>query len=278
MSAHCRRAPRNKGVGGVSGNLWISASGMETRSWQIAALANDVANTDTAGFKAQLPVSAAVAPLAAYPGGLAGGGAAPGAVLAGGGVVPLSLRVDFSQGPLQHTGRPLDLAIVGNGLFTLRNAAGTTVYSRQGAFLVDAAGHLVDGAGRQLLGLQGKPLTLPAGATAVAVDRTGGVSALVGGHRQTVGQVGLSVPADPQGLTGSGPGVWQAGPASGAVAVLPPGTGAAGHLASGFLEQSNASLTTLLPSLLSAQRAYQMNARAFSVGLQVWNLANQLLA
>ncbi len=262
----------------MSGNLWISASGMETRSWQISGLANDIANTDTPGFKAQLPVSGEAAPRAAYPGGVAGGPAAPGAVLAGGGVVPLSLRVDFSEGPLQHTGRPLDLAVVGNGLFALRDAAGATVYTRQGAFSVDAAGHLVDGAGRLLLGLGGKPLTLPAGATGVSVDRAGVVSALVGGRSQTVGHLGLAVPADPQGLTGAGPGVWRAGPAAGAVAMLSPGSGAAGHLAGGFLEQSNASLTTLLPSLLSAQRAYQMNARAFSVGLQVWNLANQLLA
>ncbi len=251
---------------------------METRAWQMDALANDVANTDTAGFKAQLPVGAAVAPQAAYPGGLASGPAAPGAVLSGGGVVPQALRVDFSEGPLQHTGRPLDLAIVGNGLFALRNAAGATVYTRQGAFLVDAAGNVVDAAGRRLLGLGGHPLTLPAGAASVAVDRGGAVSALVGGHRQTVGQLGLSVPADPQGLTGAGPGVWHAGAAAGAVAVSAPGSGAAGHVASGFLEQSNASLTTLLPSLLSVQRAYQMNARAFSVGLQVWNSANQLLA
>lgn len=258
------------------GNLWVSASGMQTDSWRITALANDIANVNTPGFQALLPGTTNTAPLAVYAAGLAGGAPAVGAVLAGGGTTPAGLRLDLTPGGVRPTGRPLDVAVQGAGFFALRTAAGQTVYTRAGRFFVDGAGGVVDGAGRALLDAQGRAIRLPPGAAGPEVSAAGEVTALVGGKRQGIAQIGLVLPTNAQGLVGVGVGTLAATPAAGPLHTFTPGRGPAGALQSGVLEGSNASLATLLPSLLSAQRAYQINARAFAVGLQMEQLTNQL--
>ena len=75
-----------------------------------------------------------------------------------------SSTLDSSQGPLQHTGRGFDLAIVGRGGFTVRDASGIIRESRSGSFSRDANGHLVDGRGATLLGTHG-PIVASADAT-----------------------------------------------------------------------------------------------------------------
>lgn len=260
----------------MPGEIWVSASGMQTDAWRIDALANDIANVDTVGFKAQLPSSGNSAPGSAYPAGLAVGPAIAPDVLAGGGVRPLGLRLDMSQGAATLTNRPLDLDIAGGGLFALQDPGGTTLYTRNGRFFVDANGALVDAQGRSLLSLQGQSIHVPSGASDVQVSDTGEISAMIGGKRIAVAQIGLVISTDSQGLQGLGVDTWEATPAAGALTTVAPGTGAAGRLQSGALEGSNADLSALLPDLLTAQRAYQMNSRAFGVGLQLWTLANQL--
>jgi flagellar basal-body rod protein FlgF len=77
-----------------------------------------------------------------------------------------------AQGPLRHTGRAFDLAIVGSGSFRLRDAHGRVIATRSGAFIRDRFAHLVDDAGRTLLGVRG-PVRLPQGAS---IDRNGTIS------------------------------------------------------------------------------------------------------
>jgi len=260
----------------LAGNIWVSASGMETESWRINAFANDIANVNTTGFKAQLPLSTNIAPGAAYPAGLAVGPGVPPTVLAGGGASPTAILQDMSQGAPTITGRPLDLYIAGNGFFAVQPPGGATVYTRDGRFSPNAAGTLVDGQGRDLLGLNSQPIQLPQGASGVQVASDGQVTAVVGGVTKQVGQIGLTLPAAPQGLQGSGAGAWVATPSAGTLTTVTPGQGQAGTLHSGMLEGSNSDLASLLPGLLSAQQAYAMNSRALGVSLQMWSLDNQL--
>ena len=68
--------------------------------------------------------------------------------------VTIERRTSHEQGALQHTGRPYDLAIVGDGAFHVRDANGQVVATRDGAFTPDRDGILRDDAGRVLLGAQ----------------------------------------------------------------------------------------------------------------------------
>jgi flagellar basal body rod protein FlgG len=80
-----------------------------------------------------------------------------------------SSSLDATQGALKHTGRNFDLAIVGAGSFTVRDADGALLQTRSGSFDRDASGHLVDASGRVLMGLRG-PIVASADA---AIDARG---------------------------------------------------------------------------------------------------------
>ena len=264
----------------MGGQIWVSAAGLETRSSEVDTLAQDIANVNTPGFKALLPLDTNMAPQPVYPAGLSVGPAVPPNVLAGGGAAPIASDVDWSEGSLAQTGQPLDLAIVGPGLFMLRDAAGHTEYARGGSFQLDSAGHITDADGRLLLDDNGQPITLPPGSGSpdVHADGTLTVAAAAGGSSpSTVARLGLAFPTAPQGMQQSGFGVWAAGPGAGPVVTAAP-DGTSTRIQSGVLEDSNSDLTVLLPRLLAAQQAYAANARGVSVGLQLWQLTNQLRA
>lgn len=259
----------------MAGGMWVAAAGLQATTWAIDALANDVANVDTAGFKAVLPDVSSIAPGANYPAGLAVGPNVQPQVLGGGGAEPLRLLLDTAQGPLQQTGDPLNLAVNGPGYFSLQGS-NAVVYTRAGAFSLDANRTVVDGQGQPLLDAKGKPLVVPAGATGLAVSQTGVLSATVGGQPQTVGQIGLAMIPDPQQLVGLPGGDWSAPAAAGTIAIVTPGSGGSGPLASGYLEDSNVSLAQVLPDLLAAERAYQLNAQALSASTSMATKTNQL--
>ena len=259
----------------MAGGMWVAAAGLQATNWAIDALANDVANTDTAGFKAVVPDISSLAPGAEYPAGLAGGPNVQPQVLAGGGAVPLSLILDNTEGPLQQTGNPLDLAINGPGYFAVQSAGGVR-YTRAGAFTLDANRTVVDGQGQPLLDTAGKPLVVPAHASALAVSAQGVLSATVGGQPQRVGQIGVAMIPDPQQLVGVPGGDWSAPAAAGTITSVTPGSGGSGLLASGYLEDSNVSLAQVLPDLIAAERAYQLNAQALASSNTLATKTNQL--
>ena len=262
----------------MAGEIWVSAAGLQARTQEIDTLANDVANLDTTGFKALMPEPTDTAPLAAYPAGLSVGPANPLAVFADGGSIAAATELDLSEGGLQTTNRALDVAIVGPGFFALRdpaNPTGAPVYTRAGRFFVDSGGGIVDAEGRSLLGVGGNPLRLPAGAFAPRILPDGTVSASTASGPVTVGRIGLASPTNPQGLVGSGFGAWGQGPTVGNVPIAAPDVRRS-RLQAGALEQSNTALSAVLPQILEAQRAYEANARALSVGMQLWSMSNQL--
>jgi flagellar basal body rod protein FlgG len=90
-------------------------------------------------------------------------------LLTAGGVAMKRVR-STQQGPLRHTGRPYDLAIVGSGTFRVRDTARHVTATRSGAFMRDRFTRLVDDMGRVLLGTRGA-ICVPDGAT-IAADGT----------------------------------------------------------------------------------------------------------
>jgi len=82
---------------------------------------------------------------------------------------------DFSEGPLEQTGNPLDLAISGNGFFTIQTNTGNR-YTRNGHFELDQTGQLVTKAGDPVLTDSGNPIFFAPGDTKIAVAKDGTVS------------------------------------------------------------------------------------------------------
>ena len=150
-----------------------SMSGMLGYQNMLDVTANNIANAETNGFKtSRVEFSDQFYNLIQSPVPASGstGGTNPSQV--GNGVQVAAVSVQFTQGPIQPTGRDLDLAITGNGFFTLRDPGKTTFYSRVGSFSFDGGSPrtLVDNAtGFQVLNTKGDKIspveTLPATAT-----------------------------------------------------------------------------------------------------------------
>ena len=142
--------------------LNIAASGMVAEQVQEDQLANDLANTQTPGYK---PASTVQTSFGALLLANTATGAGIGSINAG--VEAQKGRTDLTQGTLSNTGRPLDFAISGSGFFAVQTANGVQ-YTRNGQFSVNAQGLLVDQAGEQVLSPAGAPIRVGASNTVPA--------------------------------------------------------------------------------------------------------------
>ncbi len=200
---------------------------------EMQAIANNIANMSTTGFRAERVI------FAEYLSPLPGSGAS------------LSMghararMADPSQGGLVPTGGRFDFAIEGEGFFQLDTAAGPRL-TRAGAFLRSAGGELVAADGARLLDTGGAPVLVPAGARAIALAADGTLSA----DGQPLARIGLVRPVDPAGPTRA-EGTRLAAP--GGVAPVE-----GGRLVQGFVEESNVDPVAELARMIAVQRAYEL--------------------
>jgi flagellar basal-body rod protein FlgG len=237
--------------------LYTAAAGMAAQQVKLDAIGNDLANLSTTGYKG---TRVAFSDLLYSPVRLAGTETTSGA-----GAAARLLGRSGAQGPLQETGRPLDLAIEGEGFFQVVRANGTTALTRDGAFGVDARGQLTNAEGNRL----SPPITLPAGVSAgslrVAADGTITTS---GGRR--LGQIKLVTVPSPDHLLAAGANLFEATSASGEPRA------ARAAIRQGALEQSNVDLGHEMVDLTGTERSYQLASSAIQTESQMMSIANQL--
>lgn len=244
----------------------LSRAGMLRQQQALDAVAHNVANTGTAGFKATRAALESGDPPA--------GTTAP---TTGTDTPPLTARMMvgklFTQGPIQDTGVATDMAIDGEGFFVVRQPDGTEGYTRNGSFKVDADGRLTDAAGRRVQ----PEVTLPPTAADLRVNAEGAVTVrMPGGVRQEVGRLQLAQFANPNGLLAGSDGIYTATAASGDAQLVTPGQNGAGTVRGGALEGANTDITEQLTNLIAAQRAYQLNTSAFRTSDDMLRMAAQL--
>jgi flagellar basal body rod protein FlgG len=217
--------------------FYTALSGIMSSMTRQAVVADNIANANTVGFKQsrttqddfELQVINSIGPELG---------------LLGTGAVPTNLKLDISQGPLEATGVPTDLAVEGDGLFTVRTGNGVA-YTRAGDFLVDVTGTLVTEQGYPVLDTAGRPIQ-PGQDFTVSSDGT----VVPGGQR--IALVGWP----PGGATRLGENLYSAG------GQLAPATG---KIHQGMLEHSNTDLAVAMTELISLQRNFQMSSRALSL-------------
>jgi flagellar basal-body rod protein FlgG len=181
---------------------------------------------------------------------------------------------NFTQGTLQQTGNSFDIAIKGQGFFQVQMPDGTTGYTRDGAFQVDANGALVNSAGYAV-----QPgITVPANAQSVTVGSDGTVSATIPGQvaPQVLGQLQLASFVNPAGLESRGGNLYAETAASGAPNAGAPTTGGLGAVQSGWVEGSNVNVVEELVAMIATQRAYELNSKAVQTSDQMLQRLGQL--
>ncbi len=257
-------------------SLWIAKTGMEAQQTALDAISHNLANTATNGYKRGHAVfedliyqnlrqtGANNAEQAALPTGLQ----------VGLGVRPVAMARNFSQGNLQQTGSNLDMAVRGNGFFQIQLPDGSTGYTRDGAFQVDANGALVNNAGYAV-----QPgITVPANALSVSIAADGTVNATVPNQvaPQALGQLQLVSFINPAGLESRGGNLFGETAASGTPNAGAPNSAGLGALQQGFVEGSNVNVVEELVSMIATQRAYELNSKAIQTSDQMLQRLGQL--
>ena len=257
-------------------SLWIAKTGMEGQQTKLDAIANNLANVGTNGFKR----AGVVFEDLMYQNLRAAGSATseqsqlPTGLQVGLGVRVAASSRNFSQGSLQQTTNNLDVAIKGQGFFQIQLPDGSTGYTRDGAFQVDANGQLVTSAGYPV-----QPgITIPANAQNVSVARDGTVNVSVPGQvaPQALGQLQLVSFVNPAGLDPRGGNLFSETAASGTPNAGAPGANGLGSLQQGFVEGSNVNVIEELVSMIATQRAYELNSKAVQTSDQMMQRLAQL--
>jgi flagellar basal-body rod protein FlgG len=257
-------------------SLWIAKTGMEGQQTKLDAVSNNLANVGTAGFKRAGVVfedlmyqtlRAAGAPTSEQ-------SQLPTGLQVGLGVRAAATTRNFAQGTLSSTGNQFDLAVEGNGFFQVTLPDGTTGYTRDGAFQLDANGQLVTAGGNAV-----QPgITIPANARTVTIGKDGTVSVTVPGQTAPVaaGQIQLAAFINPGGLEPLGGNLFAETAASGTPSAGAPGSSGLGSLRQGYVEGSNVNVVEELVTMIATQRAYELNSKAIQTSDQMLQRLGQL--
>lgn len=257
-------------------SLWIAKTGLDAQQTQMDAISNNLANVGTTGFKRG---RVAFEDLLYQNVRQAGANTSqqtqlPTGLQLGTGVRPTATVRMHTQGNLQKTENPLDLAVNGQGFFQIQLPDGTTGFTRDGSFHVDSNGQIVNGSGFAL----SPAITVPPGALSVTIGQDGTVTVTVAGQvaPQNVGQVQLASFANPAGLESRGQNLFVETAASGTPNANTPGTNGLGLLQQGYLETSNVNVVEELVSMIQTQRAYEINSKAIQTSDQMLGRLSQL--
>lgn len=238
--------------------IYTAMSGASAAANRQAVLSNNLANTSTNGFRAELATYRAVP--------VRGDGSTT-RVLA---LEATAGHLD-TPGPLQRTGRNLDVATTGNAWLTVQGLDGTEAYTRNGAFEVSSAGTLVTGNGLTVMS-DGGPITIPDGAE-VAIGFDGTITAKVGNQPPSaVGRLKMVTPTIDDPLKRSDDGLFRATSGD------PLPTDATAKLTAGALEGSNVNAIETMVGMIQTARQFEVQMRLLQTAESNDRSAGQLLS
>jgi flagellar basal-body rod protein FlgG len=238
----------------MANGIYSAAAGMAAQQTRLDAIANDLANVSTTGYKSERVGFRDLV----Y-------GVEQG-VAVGSGSAAVDAGRSFATGSIEDSSNPLSLAIEGPGFFQVKRPDGTTALTRAGNFQLDANGSLVTTDGDQLV----PPIKVPKGTQPGDVSIASNGTVTVAG--KSVGAIKLvDVPA-PNALLSVGSNLFAATQASGAPAAAARGT----LVHQGQLEASNVDVAESMTALLDAQQTYQLSSRALQTQDQLLSMANDL--
>jgi len=257
--------------------LDIAASGIQAQQTSVDVVSNNLANVSTTGYKREFAQFSDLLYQNLTRVGTTSsdtGTIIPSGIQLGLGTQLKSISRDLSQGIPQSTAAPLDLAVSGLGYFQITLPNGSTAYTRDGTFQVSPTGEIVTADGYPLT----PNITIPQDAISVSINTSGVVEATIPAQidPSTLGQIQLASFINPNGLQATGSNLLLETQASGAPVTGTPGIDQFGTIQQGFLETSNVNPVTEITSLITAQRAYEMNTKVLTAQDQMMQTLNQV--
>jgi flagellar basal-body rod protein FlgG len=257
--------------------LSIASTGMLAQQLNVEVISNNIANMNTTGFKRQRAEFQDLLYQSVERVGSATSQAetrAPSGIQLGLGVRTGGVYRVSDQGNMTQTGNRYDMAIDGRGYFRVQMPNGGDAYTRAGSFQISAAGELVTPEGYRV-----QPgITVPPEAIDVVISESGQVQVKMAGQIefQQVGQLELSTFPNDAGLESIGNNLLLESEGSGPPSSAVPGEPGFGVIRQTFLETSNVNPVQEITSLITAQRAYEMNSKVISTADEMMNTTSQL--
>ena len=244
--------------------LYIAMSGAKQNIVSQTAHSNNLANASTTGFRSDytqsraMPVFGEHFPTRAF-------------------AMAERPASDFRQGPLQETGRQMDVTIEGSGWFAVQGPDGQEAYTRAGDLSVDPQGNLINGRGLQMLGAGG-PINIPP-FESIEIARDGTISIRPAGEgAEAVAEVNQLrlVDPDPQTLEKGPDGLFRIRDRQPDDALPVPDPEMS--LVNGFVEGSNVNAVTELTQVLAMNRQYEMQIKMMKTADDNSSATTQILS
>ena len=257
--------------------LSIAATGMLAQQLNVEVTSNNLANMNTSGFKRQRAefqdllyqnierIGAASSDA---------GTVVPTGVQIGVGVKAGTVYRITGQGNLTPTENAYDLAVQGRGYFRVQLPSGEDAYTRAGNFSLSPDGQMVTPDGYVL----SPGINIPQDAIDVSINAQGEVQVVIDGsvQPQVVGQVELVNFFNEAGLEAIGDNLLKETGASGPANIGTPGSTGFGTVLQGFVETSNVNTVAEITNLITAQRAYEMNAKVITTADEMLSVTSNL--
>jgi flagellar basal-body rod protein FlgG len=258
--------------------MYTAATGMMAQELNVQVISNNIANMRTTAFKRQRAEFQDLLYDHIQRVGTQTndqGNMLPVGIDIGSGVKTAGTTRIMTQGNITPTGKELDVAIRGDGFFKILMNDGTFSYTRDGAFEMDAQGRIVTPRGA----LVQPGLTVPQNANSISINAQGQVSVTVPGSTTptVIGQFTMTRFVNKAGLQPIGDNLYVETPASGTPQDGIANTDGMGDLLQNNLETSNVEAVIEIGDLISAQRAYEMNAKVITATDQMLQSTSQML-
>jgi flagellar basal-body rod protein FlgG len=259
----------------MSSALWVSKTGLAAQDTALSTVANNLANVNTVGFKSDRAVFEDLFySVEVQPGAQADEvNTVPSGIQLGSGVRVVGTQKTFTEGNMQPTGQPMDLAIVGRGFFQVEAANGDIYYTENGQFQLNAEGMVVNAQGLPLA----PGLEVPEGSSRFTVGSDGIVTVVLPGETapSEIGQITLVNFVNPAGLEALGGNLYKETAASGEPVEGTPGADGLGNIKQGVLEGSNVQVVEAMVNMIGIQRAYEANAKVLDAASGMLQFLNQ---
>ncbi|MFD2228856.1 flagellar basal-body rod protein FlgG [Alkalimarinus sediminis] len=255
--------------------LYVSKTGLSAQDTALTTTSNNLANVNTTGFKRERAVfQDLLYQIKRQPGGLTSQDSElPSGLQIGTGVRVVGTAKEFTQGSLQVTEQPLDIAVNGRGFLQVLLPDGTISYTRDGQFQLNSNGDIVTANGHPL-----EPaITVPDNTSSITIGTDGTVSTLVTGDTAptVIGNITTVDFINPQGLEAIGNNLFRETGSSGDPQEGTPGLDGLGTLEQGMVESSNVEVVEELVNMITTQRAYEMNSKVVSTADQMLQYISQ---
>jgi len=242
--------------------LRTAATGLSAQQKYVEIISNNLANVNSTGFKKVRPEFQDLLYETLRPAGATSRvGVEPlNEVQIGSGTQLVGTSKILSQGDIQQTNKPLDMAIVGEGFFIMRRPDNTLAYTRDGSFRLDRNGDIVNAQGYKL----DPGFNIPSTAEEIVVSNEGIISIKQQGDTEhsELGQLDLARFINPGGLKSIGDNLYEASPASGEAIFEQPGNSNTGVIKQAHIETSNVDVVEEMINMITAQRSYELNSKS----------------